>query len=81
LGIRKPAFPVKIGFRGRIENAPVGMQLELDQTQARAIAEKLENILLELDVINANTAAIHIDVAIISVCEKYKLSRLYHPRR
>lgn len=56
------------------------MQLKLEQIRARTIADQLENILLDLDAINTNVAAIHIDVAIISLCEKYKLSRLDQPR-
>lgn len=50
-------------------------ELEYDQARPGEILIRLECALIELNKINADVAAIHLDAAITSLCEKHRLTR------
>jgi len=53
----------------------MNIELKRDQMRAIMIAEQLERLLADLDSIDAKVPAVHVDVALTSLCEKYKISR------
>jgi hypothetical protein len=50
-------------------------ELEYDEARSGEILIQLESALINLDKIDAEVAAIHVDAAIVSICKKYGLSR------
>ena len=53
----------------------MNVELKRDQMRAIMIAEQLEKILADLDSIDAKIPAVHVDVALTSLCENYKIPR------